>query len=132
MIPFKALLLAALAASTTLANPVPPAEDPKIDACATVRCPGTSCVVVNNRPRCLLPGEQECGPAICPRGRVCCNKSCGICTKPNQACTQQACNPCGNKVCPVGRVCCNESCGICTEPGDACILKLCKKPRLFQ
>lgn len=29
---------------------------------------------------------------ICPSGRVCCNASCGICTLPGDACTQQICS----------------------------------------
>lgn len=36
------------------------------------------------------PGEP-CGPTTCAPDRVCCNASCGICTEPGQACTQQAC-----------------------------------------
>lgn len=33
-----------------------------------------------------------CGPkATCPAGQECCNASCGICTPPGGACTQQAC-----------------------------------------
>jgi hypothetical protein len=36
------------------------------------------------------PGER-CGKTICPRGQVCCNASCGICTPPNAACIMIAC-----------------------------------------
>jgi hypothetical protein len=32
-----------------------------------------------------------CGTKICATGMVCCNASCGICTLPNGACTQQFC-----------------------------------------
>src|ERR671923_2862574 len=34
-----------------------------------------------------------CGPNVCAPGEVCCNESCGICTKPNGLCTQQLCGP---------------------------------------
>jgi hypothetical protein len=32
-----------------------------------------------------------CGPTACPKGQICCNKSCGICTPPDGFCTQQLC-----------------------------------------
>jgi hypothetical protein len=32
-----------------------------------------------------------CGPKTCAAGQVCCNESCGICTPPGGACTQQFC-----------------------------------------
>jgi hypothetical protein len=32
-----------------------------------------------------------CGTATCKNGDVCCNASCGICTPPGGACTQQIC-----------------------------------------
>ncbi|KAL7559207.1 hypothetical protein ACA910_014766 [Epithemia clementina (nom. ined.)] len=32
-----------------------------------------------------------CGPVICVDGDVCCNESCGICTKPDYSCTQIFC-----------------------------------------
>jgi hypothetical protein len=35
--------------------------------------------------------STPCGPATCGDGLVCCNASCGICTKPDMFCTQQAC-----------------------------------------
>jgi hypothetical protein len=34
---------------------------------------------------------EACGAKTCPSGQVCCNASCGICTPPDGACTQQAC-----------------------------------------
>lgn len=55
--------------------------------------------------------------------QVCCNESCGICTKPGGACILKLCvtgPKCGPALCPVGETCCNESCGICTKPGGAC------------
>jgi len=63
---------------------------------------------------------------------VCCNESCGVCTAPGDACTQEVCvdpepppNACGDGLCPEGTVCCNESCGICTPPGGACTQQVC-------
>ena len=32
-----------------------------------------------------------CGKTTCPAGQQCCNASCGTCTPPGYACTQQAC-----------------------------------------
>jgi hypothetical protein len=39
-----------------------------------------------------VPGEP-CGTATCTGGQLCCNESCGICTEPDGACTQQLCEP---------------------------------------
>ena len=39
------------------------------------------------------PTVQECGTAVCDEGWVCCNASCGICTKPGGACIQRFCDP---------------------------------------
>jgi hypothetical protein len=36
-------------------------------------------------------GNQQCGKVTCPADQVCCNASCGVCTPPGFACTQQAC-----------------------------------------
>lgn len=58
-----------------------------------------------SRPRPPIPGHgghaghggdgdgkgEACGPATCRAGEVCCNESCGICTKPGGFCTQQVC-----------------------------------------
>jgi hypothetical protein len=38
----------------------------------------------------LAQGEA-CGPNTCAAGEVCCNASCGICTPPDGACIQIAC-----------------------------------------
>jgi len=35
----------------------------------------------------------QCGAVTCGRGQVCCNESCGICTKPGGFCTEQFCDP---------------------------------------
>jgi hypothetical protein len=39
------------------------------------------------------PKVTPCGDTVCTGGQVCCNASCGICTQPDQFCTQQACEP---------------------------------------
>ena len=36
---------------------------------------------------------EACGSTTCGAGLVCCNASCGICTKPGMACIQRACAP---------------------------------------
>ncbi|KAK3392685.1 hypothetical protein B0H63DRAFT_456392 [Podospora didyma] len=82
-----------------------------------------------------LPPRKQCGPTLCAVGDVCCNSSCGICTKPGGFCTQQFCEPkpplsgdgiiCGATVCAAGKVCCNASCGICTDPEAACTQQVC-------
>lgn len=36
--------------------------------------------------------QEQCGRKYCPVGQVCCNQSCGICTPPDGACTQQYCS----------------------------------------
>lgn len=66
--------------------------------CATVLCPrGYICKqTLGHRPICVPgPGHviYPCGPVLCPFGMVCCNYSCGICTPPDGACTQQFCSP---------------------------------------
>lgn len=38
-----------------------------------------------------IPVEQ-CGNRYCPKGLVCCNASCGICTQPGEFCIQIACD----------------------------------------
>jgi hypothetical protein len=34
---------------------------------------------------------EPCGDTVCAPDEVCCNESCGICTPPDGACTQQLC-----------------------------------------
>jgi hypothetical protein len=45
---------------------------------------------------------EKCGARTCGEGLVCCNASCGICTKPDMACTQQACDDGGGGAGGVG------------------------------
>ncbi|KAK4167808.1 hypothetical protein QBC43DRAFT_331542 [Cladorrhinum sp. PSN259] len=103
--------------------------DRQIDKCATVLCPtDTECKVVDGAPTCIpIPPGGACGPSTCAKGLECCNPSCGICTKPGQGCTKQAClgPPCGRKTCPFGEKCCNKSCGYCVKPGQKCTMELC-------
>jgi hypothetical protein len=40
---------------------------------------------------CVPDAPVTCGGVTCPRGQVCCNASCGICTPPGVACPQIAC-----------------------------------------
>jgi hypothetical protein len=73
---------------------------------------------------------EKCGKTTCQDGYVCCNASCGICTRPGGVCTQEACvddlsTKCGRTTCGKGLVCCNASCGICTPPNGACTQQVC-------
>lgn len=64
-----------------------------ITPCATVKCGfGSTCEVHDGAAVCVSNGEQPCGSAVCATGTVCCNASCGVCTPPGFACTQQVCN----------------------------------------
>lgn len=90
---------------------------------------------------------QECGDTRCGAGEVCCNDSCGICTKPGEGCILLACEPgggggsdpgdpgdpddppgqqCGDTVCGAGEECCNASCGTCVPAGGACDQRACE------
>jgi hypothetical protein len=39
------------------------------------------------------PGGRACGNKVCAPGLVCCNASCGTCTRPGGFCTLQYCGP---------------------------------------
>ena len=84
--------------------PVPQCvEDPVTDPCATVRCAaGTHCestpiqclvAPCDAITQCVPDEPATCGSVTCEAGTSCCNASCGICTPPGVACTQQACDP---------------------------------------
>lgn len=61
--------------------------------CAAVLCPTqTECVVKGGQAQCVPIGGAQCGDATCNQGLVCCNASCGICTRPGEACIQIACD----------------------------------------
>lgn len=62
--------------------------------CVTTLCPqGTRCDLQNGGPVCVSDGTLACGKNTCGEGQVCCNASCGICTQPDEACIQIACEP---------------------------------------
>ncbi|EGS17143.1 uncharacterized protein CTHT_0074750 [Thermochaetoides thermophila DSM 1495] len=84
----KSAFIVALLAFSASATPVEP-----ISPCAAVTCStNTFCNVINGKPVCLpISRQQKCGKAVCAPGHVCCNSSCGICTKPGGVCTQQIC-----------------------------------------
>ncbi|KAK0654751.1 hypothetical protein B0T16DRAFT_395625 [Cercophora newfieldiana] len=111
----------------TIASPIENHCDTPAE-CAVILCPTNhQCIVRNGKGTCVPIGGSVCGPTICAQGLVCCNASCGTCTKPGMACTQQAClgPQCGKIYCPFGETCCNPSCGYCVKPGGGCTKELC-------
>lgn len=52
---------------------------------------GTKCIDNGGEPLCVSDGTLACGANTCGDGLVCCNASCGICTPPDFACIQIAC-----------------------------------------
>jgi hypothetical protein len=63
---------------------------PDVNPCATVLCaPGQLCTVQDGKAVCV--GGEACGDVTCGPGLECCNASCGICTPPDGACIQIAC-----------------------------------------
>ena len=109
---FKALALAALAMS--------------LNAIATPVLHNRDSTSTSTR---LATAGPACGQSACAADEVCCNDSCGTCTKPGGTCTMQLCvargQACGTGACAADEVCCNNSCGICTKPGDFCTTELC-------
>ncbi len=64
--------------------------------CELIDCrPGDKCVEdASGAGSCVADGGGEgvaCGKGTCAAGDVCCNESCGVCTPPGGACTQQVC-----------------------------------------
>lgn len=83
-------LYLALMATAACANPVE-LNQHEVDRCAVILCPAdTVCKTIDGRTSCI-PINQVCGKVVCAQGFQCCNPSCGLCTKPGQACTMQAC-----------------------------------------
>ncbi|KAM7202217.1 hypothetical protein V8F33_002934 [Rhypophila sp. PSN 637] len=129
----RALMLFTLAlgaVANPLLNLAARQENAAKDPCAVVRCAGgTVCQAINGKAQCVK--GISCGPTTCAAGDVCCNSSCGICTKPGGACIQLFCEPprkqCGPNLCAADEDCCNESCGICTPKGGFCTLQFCTK-----
>ncbi len=83
----------------------------------------------------MFAESVSCGRNTCNVGEICCNVSCGTCSRPGAPCdTTRRCSgeitypesqSCGLQTCNVGLVCCNPSCGICAEPGQACSDRIC-------
>jgi len=85
----------------------------------TVQCFRAPCPQVE---QCVLDevGGTACGDVTCEVGQVCCNASCGICTAPDMACIQIACEPdpdltCASVLCIEGTTC------IETPEGPQCL-----------
>ena len=125
--PLAAAPLAATPLATTpvLATPVIPtavAADPNKAPQAN-----TQPTFIRQEPAPPVPLVQ-CGSAQCPEGEVCCNASCGTCTRPGELCSQQVCGMstypgsvlCGLNECNVGEICCNASCGTCARSEAEC------------
>jgi hypothetical protein len=79
---------------------------------------------------------QACGKSVCGEGTVCCNASCGICTKPGGVCIQLACDEepskptCAATLCKEGTVCVEGPNGAECKPQQepsSCALALCPK-----
>jgi hypothetical protein len=69
-----------------------PVDGGDVHPCAAVLCPvNSTCELQNGEAVCVPADAQQCGNATCDAGQVCCNWSCGICTPPDGACTQQFC-----------------------------------------
>ncbi len=88
-----------------------------------VQCVQAPCPPVEE---CVLDslGGEACGDVTCGEGLVCCNASCGICTEPEGACIQIACEPppdpdpgltCAAVLCIEGTLC------VETSEGPQCI-----------
>jgi len=85
----------------------------------------------------------ECGLVTCGRGEVCCNESCGICTRPGGACTEQFCDPpveCRRDAdcrtfsdyctgCDCRALATSESDPVCPGPGVQCLIDPCFNQR---
>lgn len=101
------------------------------------KCEKNQCLWICGEPP-ITDEPVTCGSVVCDYGEVCCNSSCGVCTKPGDQCTQQVCEQppitdepvvtCGSVTCAAGEVCCNSSCGVCTKPGDQCTQQICDEP----
>ncbi|GAB1317922.1 hypothetical protein MFIFM68171_08132 [Madurella fahalii] len=136
------LLLSAL--PSTLANPAGVVEDRQISKCALVLCPaGTVCTIIDGGPVCVpvpIPGGTPCGSNVCAKGLVCCNESCGTCTKPGGKCLDVMCpkaekrqeiprpGECGPNRCRPNQRCCDPLCGHCTFPFEICRPRICPRP----
>lgn len=64
-----------------------------IAALAVIACTAGGSTTGDETGRGASEVKIPCGPNTCNKGEVCCNASCGICTQPGFACTQEACAP---------------------------------------
>ncbi len=99
-----------------------------------VQCVRAPCPPVEE---CVLDevGGTACGDVTCGEGQVCCNASCGICTAPDMACIQTACepneeNPCNLADCQPNTICnVVDGAAVCVpvdvEPAKKCAVVLC-------
>jgi hypothetical protein len=97
-------------------------------------CPAVCYGVCRRRPE-----PVQCGAVTCDPGQVCCNASCGICTPPGGACTQQICDPaveCLNNSdcrtfsdyctgCDCRALATSEPDPVCPGPGVQCLIDPC-------
>ncbi|KXX80385.1 hypothetical protein MMYC01_203278 [Madurella mycetomatis] len=146
MVTLRAITIASLgillsAIPSTLANPDDWVDEGKINKCALVLCPaGTVCKIIDGGPACVevvIPGDTPCGRNVCARGMVCCNESCGTCTKPGGSCLDVMCPDaekrqdlpgtiqCGTRRCAPNQRCCDPLCGHCVLPFEVCRPRLC-------
>jgi len=99
-----------------ITEPCPPIVECVPDAdetgpgCELIDClPEYTCVEDASGVGSCVPvgGGVSCGKNTCSEGEVCCNASCGICTPPDGACIQLACeeNACDRTVCELGTHC---------------------------
>ncbi len=89
-----------------------------------VQCVRAPCPPIE---QCVLDsiGGTACGDTSCAQGLVCCNASCGICTPPDGACIQIACEPepdptvtCANVRCIAGTTCVETPEGPQCQPNE--------------
>lgn len=78
-------------------------------------------------------GGVSCGPTTCAPGLVCCNESCGTCTRPGEGCSTLACvHTCGGDECPQGVFACCPGCpgeaDFCAGMGGECPPVACPPP----
>ncbi|KAK1975042.1 hypothetical protein LZ30DRAFT_754370 [Colletotrichum cereale] len=103
MLFIRQFIVAAVALGASAAPAPNPQADttPAQDRCSGVTCPTNSfCKVFDfhlERPvgcqsNGTVPADAvTCGSVVCPTGTVCCNSTCGVCTKPEEPCLQWVC-----------------------------------------
>lgn len=68
------------------------------EPCPMMWCPPYVAPGQEKKTLSITPRQEEtvkkviqCGPSVCKAGQVCCNKSCGICTRPGGFCKKKSC-----------------------------------------